>query len=120
MRAARQLTGALVPLSLNRTGTLLRRHLAHFCSAVDTIGIVGVLLVLRYIPEVRDEETAPLDLSGFLLAGIGLASLTFGFESMGRGLLPGSLVIALLSTGAVCATLYVRHARKAANPISRF
>jgi hypothetical protein len=36
MRAATQLTRALRPFSLNPTGTLLRRHLAHFVAAVDT------------------------------------------------------------------------------------
>ncbi len=44
MRAARQLTGASGPLSLNRTGTLLRRHLAHFCSAVDTNAVVPTIV----------------------------------------------------------------------------
>jgi hypothetical protein len=81
------------------------------------IGIVGVLLVLRYIPDVHDDETVPLDVSGFLFAGIGLASMTFGFESMGRGLLSTPLVITLIITGAICALLYIRHARKAPNPI---
>jgi hypothetical protein len=36
MRAATKLTRALRPFSLNPTGTLLRRHLAHFVAAVDT------------------------------------------------------------------------------------
>jgi EmrB/QacA subfamily drug resistance transporter len=81
------------------------------------IGLAGVLLVRRYIPEVHEEEVPPLDLRGFLLAAFALASMVFGFESMGRGLLPTSLVIALLTTGAACAALYVYHARRIANPI---
>jgi hypothetical protein len=36
MRAERQIAGASQPFSLNLTGTLSRRHLAHFCSAVDS------------------------------------------------------------------------------------
>jgi hypothetical protein len=35
MRAARQPTRASRPFSLNQTGTLSRRHLAHFLAAVD-------------------------------------------------------------------------------------
>ena len=31
------------PFSQNQTGTLLRRHLAHFVSAIDSKGFVGVL-----------------------------------------------------------------------------
>lgn len=81
------------------------------------IGLAGVLLVRRYIPDVHEEETPPLDLVGFLLAGVALASLVFGFESIGRGLLTGSLVTALLAAGAACAALYVYRARRIANPI---
>ena len=81
------------------------------------IGLAGVLLVRRYIPDVHEDEVPPLDLRGFLLAAVALASMVFGFESMGRGLLPASLVIALLTTGAACAALYVYHARRIANPI---
>ena len=81
------------------------------------IGLAGVLLVRRYIPDVHEDEVPPLDLRGFLLAGVALASMVFGFESMGRGLLPAPLVIALLATGATCAALYVYHARRIANPI---
>ncbi len=36
MRAATPNARALQPFSLNPTGTLLRRHLAHFVAAVDT------------------------------------------------------------------------------------
>ena len=36
MGAERQIAGASQPYSLNPTGTLSRRHLAHFGSAVDT------------------------------------------------------------------------------------
>ena len=81
------------------------------------IGLAGVLLVHRYIPEVHEDEVPPLDLRGFLLAGIALAAMVFGFESIGRELLPAPLVIALLTTGATCAALYVYHARRIANPI---
>src|SRR5208283_3231022 len=37
MRAATQLTRASRPFSLNQTGTLSRRHLAHFVAAVDSL-----------------------------------------------------------------------------------
>lgn len=81
------------------------------------IGLAGVLLVRSYIPEVEEEEVPPLDLRGFLLAGAALAAMIFGFESMGRGLLPVALVIALLASGAGCAGLYFYHAGRVANPL---
>jgi EmrB/QacA subfamily drug resistance transporter len=81
------------------------------------IGIAGVFLVRAYIPDLPREEVAPLDLIGFLLAASALASLVFGFESMGRGLLPVWAVVALLGFGTVCGVTYVWRARRIANPI---
>jgi MFS family permease len=81
------------------------------------IGIMGVVLVYIHIPEITEQEVAPLDLLGFLLSGIGLASLVLGFEAMGRGLLPTPAVVALLCGGAACAVLYVLHAVRIPNPI---
>src|SRR5207245_10934276 len=81
------------------------------------IGVLGVLLVNLFIENLREKIVRPFDLPGFVLTGIGLASLAFGFENIGRGELPFALVAGLLATGAVCLTLYVRHARRVDHPI---
>lgn len=52
-----------------------------------------------------------------MLTGVGLAGLVFGFEMVGRGVLPVSIVVAILAGGAVCTTLYVLHARRIKYPI---
>jgi hypothetical protein len=65
----------------------------------------------------KETGRRPLDRSGFVLTGIGLASLAFGFENVGRGALPSAGVIGLLAAGAVCLTLYVRRARRVSHPI---
>jgi len=80
------------------------------------IGILGITLVTLYIPNIREDEVWPLDLLGFLLTGIGLAGLVFGFEMVGREMLPYTVVLAILG-GALCATLYVVHARRVRYPI---
>jgi hypothetical protein len=59
----------------------------------------------------------PLDLRGFVLAGVGLAGLTFGLEAVGRGALPVTVVGGLIVGGAICAALYFLHARHASYPI---
>src|SRR5262247_3704207 len=41
------------------------------------IGILGIILATRYIPELK-EGTAPLDLAGFVLCSLGLAGLVLG------------------------------------------
>src|SRR5436305_6901653 len=52
------------------------------------IGVLGVLLVNLFIQHLRGANRGPFDLRGFLLTGVGLASLAFGFETIGRGALP--------------------------------
>ncbi|MDB5593455.1 MAG: family efflux transporter permease subunit [Hyphomicrobiales bacterium] len=84
------------------------------------IGILGIILVMVHIPEIKEDDVAPLDLAGFLLAAVSLASLVLGFESMGRGLLPVPVVVGLLAGGAVCGAIYLWHARRISNPIIDF
>ncbi len=81
------------------------------------IGALGFVLVTMFIENVRESEVFPLDVLGFVLTGVGLAGLVFGFEMIGRGVLPVSVVIAILAGGALCTTLYVLHARRARYPI---
>jgi MFS family permease len=81
------------------------------------IGLLGLAVATRYLPEVPPEPVAPLDFRGFLLSALGLSSLVFGFTIMGRDLLPITGQIVLISFGALCLALYVRHAATAKNPI---
>ena len=81
------------------------------------IGILGIALVNLLVGDLKETGRRPLDRTGFVLTGIGLASLAFGFENVGRGALPSVAVIGLLAAGAVCLTLYVRHARRVSHPI---
>lgn len=81
------------------------------------IGLLGVALATLFIADTREPRTPPLDLPGFLLSGIGLSGLVFAFETMGRGILPNAIVIALLAVGLATVALYVRHARRAAHPV---
>jgi len=81
------------------------------------IGLLGIVLATLFIEDVRETAMWPLDVRGFLLAGLGLSGLMFGFETAGRGVLPGSLVAVLLAVGALALALYVLHARVNAAPI---
>ncbi|MGC2525211.1 MAG: DHA2 family efflux MFS transporter permease subunit, partial [Stellaceae bacterium] len=81
------------------------------------IGVLGIVLVNMLVGDLKETGRRPLDRSGFLLTGIGLASLAFGFENVGRGALPTVAVMALLAVGAACLALYVRHARRVSHPI---
>ncbi|HML06682.1 MAG TPA: DHA2 family efflux MFS transporter permease subunit [Xanthobacteraceae bacterium] len=81
------------------------------------IGLVGIVMATRYIPEVRAERPDRFDFVGFVLSGLGIGGLAFGLSVMGLEYLPGGVVIALIGIGAVSAAAYVLHAKRAAAPI---
>jgi len=81
------------------------------------IGLLGLVLATIFIPNVREVTKEPLDLRGFILMALALAGLMFGFETVGRDLVPNEIVIGLLVTGAVCLGLYLIHVRGIAHPI---
>ena len=81
------------------------------------VGFLGIMLGQLFILDIRESDAGPLDFRGFVLAGCGLAGLTFGLEAVGRGALPMMVVGGLIVGGAICAVLYVLHARNASYPI---
>lgn len=81
------------------------------------IGLLGMVLVTRYIEDVREPRPARLDAPGLLISGTALACLMLGFETAGRGLLPTAAVAALLAVGGLALLAYVRHARRVAEPV---
>jgi MFS family permease len=81
------------------------------------IGLLGIVLVSLFIPNLREERPPPLDLLGFLLSAAGLLGLVFGFETIGRGLVPWSTALLLLAVGIVGIGLYVLHATGTLHPV---
>jgi EmrB/QacA subfamily drug resistance transporter len=80
------------------------------------IGIAGIILVSRFIPDVREDTRRQFDWPGFALAGIALSAALFGFETAGHGISIG-VAGPLLAVSVVFGLLYVRHAARAANPV---
>jgi EmrB/QacA subfamily drug resistance transporter len=80
------------------------------------IGLLGVVLVTLFIGEVRGDKPPRTDFTGFLLSGVALGCLLFGFEMTSRdGELPPAL--ALIAVGLGAGALYLRHARRRPDPI---
>ena len=74
------------------------------------IGVLGVLLSLRFIGNLREEAVPRFDFKGFVLSGVGLLSLISGISVIGRGIAPAWLVVAMVAIGALALAAYVRHA----------
>ena len=51
------------------------------------IGLVGIAMATRYIPDVPAERPPPFDFVGFVLSGLGIGGLAFGLSVMGLELL---------------------------------
>jgi len=81
------------------------------------VGLIGITLATLYVANIREEGLPPLDVKGFVLSGIGLAGLAFGFTTIGQGFFPPAVIAGLFAAGIVGCTLYVRHARTAPAPL---
>lgn len=81
------------------------------------IGVLGIVLASIFIDNVKEPDRWPLDIRGFILSGLGLAGVVFGFTMAGRGAIPTPAVVALLVSGAILLTLYVFHARTLKFPL---
>lgn len=81
------------------------------------IGVLGLWLVWRYIPDYPPGEAGPFDARGLLLSAASLACLVFAFEALGHGLLEALPIVGLVVAGALFAWLYVVHARRCERPL---
>lgn len=82
------------------------------------IGILGVFLVIKFIPKLDDDlTTAPLDWFGFLLTSASLVCIVFSFEALGHNSLPAVVSVALLAIGVLFGLGYWFYAKRAAYPL---
>ncbi len=80
------------------------------------IGLVGIALATRFIPDVREAHHHRFDLKGMVLAGLGIAGVAFGLSVLGLNFLPWTIVAALVAGGAIFIAAYFVHARHTENP----
>ncbi|MBS0461811.1 MAG: MFS transporter [Proteobacteria bacterium] len=80
------------------------------------MGLLGIELARRYIPDVR-EDVKPLDWRGFALSGFGLALAMFGFSTLGRHLVSLPVALTCLLLGLAASIGYVVHARRHPHPL---
>ena len=81
------------------------------------IGIVGLILTLRLIPQLRGTVRRHFDVRGMIMSGVALTTLIFGLELASRGALSAAGIVGVVTLAMVSGTLYVRHARRTRNPI---
>jgi EmrB/QacA subfamily drug resistance transporter len=81
------------------------------------IGIVGFALVIAFMVNQKAAERRSFDTLGFLLSGVGLASLLFGLDQLGRPALDPLLTGGLIGGGALLCAVAFLHFRRATHPL---
>jgi EmrB/QacA subfamily drug resistance transporter len=83
------------------------------------IGLLGLYLVYRHLPDYRGELRRPLDTVGLVLFGCGIALLSYVLEVFGEHTLNGSAILGLLLISAGCLIGYGFRATRIEFPLLR-
>ncbi len=83
------------------------------------IGLFGLYLVYRHLPDYHEEHSRPLDIVGLLLFSTGISLLSYVLEVFGDHSLSGRTIAALLVLSAIFLAGYGLHATRAQFPLLR-
>ena len=81
------------------------------------IGIIGIVLATKVLPDFERIADRALDVPGFVLSSIAASGVVFGLSVVSLPALPPIIGIVTLIVGLVCGVAYVFHARRAAAPL---
>lgn len=81
------------------------------------LALVGLWLIRRHMPDFRDASAPPLDRTGFLLFGAGIALLSYVLEVFGEHRMAGGPISMLLAASLLLLALYGWHSRRAHHPV---
>jgi EmrB/QacA subfamily drug resistance transporter len=81
------------------------------------IAALGLVLVTRYIKDVRGEGPTPVDWIGLVLTGAGMGAVVYGIDSLGHRGTPPWIGAALIGGGLAMLIVYGCYARRAPFPI---
>jgi EmrB/QacA subfamily drug resistance transporter len=83
------------------------------------MGLFGLYMVHRHLPDYRAENTAPLDIVGGVLFGSGVALLSWVLEVFGEHTQRPGTILALIALSMALLAGYGRHAVTSAHPLLR-
>jgi EmrB/QacA subfamily drug resistance transporter len=83
------------------------------------IGLVGLYMVYRHLPDYREAHTNPLDVAGLILFGSGVGLLSYVLEVFGEHTLNTHEILGLLLVSVLLLVGYGFHATRTAYPLLR-
>jgi EmrB/QacA subfamily drug resistance transporter len=83
------------------------------------IGLIGLFLVYRHLPNYRETRNYALDIVGLALFGSGIALLSYVLEVFGETTLSGREMLGLLAISAVLLATYGLHTQRTTHPLLR-
>jgi EmrB/QacA subfamily drug resistance transporter len=80
------------------------------------VALIGLVMTLIVVPDIRDEIGGRVDAKGILLSGAAILTVMFGLDSAAH---PRSSwePLALLGSGAIFVWLFLKHVRAASSPV---
>ncbi|KFB10829.1 DHA2 family efflux MFS transporter permease subunit [Nitratireductor basaltis] len=81
------------------------------------IGLAGIAMAGRVLPEIEAEQLKRLDAKGFLLSGIAASGIVFGLSVISLPALPPMVGIITVLAGIAAVLLYRQHATRVENPV---
>jgi EmrB/QacA subfamily drug resistance transporter len=81
------------------------------------LAIAGLWMIRRYMPDFRDENVPPLDRTGFVLFGGGIALLSYVLEVFGEHTLPMQDIVIMLVVASGLLAAYGWHTRRDEAPV---
>jgi len=84
------------------------------------IGLLGIWLSGRFLPEVPPSGVKPIDVVGFFLSALAASGVVFGLSVVSLPALPPIVGVIVLLLGMAAGLLYLRHAKRTAHPILDF
>jgi EmrB/QacA subfamily drug resistance transporter len=83
------------------------------------IGLCGLFLVHRHLPNYREQRNYPLDIVGMVLFGSGISLLSYVLEVFGETTLSAREMLGLVAMSAVLLATYGLHSLRTPHPLLR-